>query len=270
MESARPDEIEPLSNRLLIHRVARLLLPRAIAIGLHPNLVSAAGLSFGLLAALAYTNWRDWRWATVGLLLMLCWHIMDGLDGKLARATGKCSALGRLLDGVADYSTFVAVNLALAFTHPAPALAVSVAIGSGICHALQSQFYEGERATYIRRRDGNFAAIERTVAGGAVERLYNRCEAMLGNRTRRIDRLLAAAPAAGQAAILARWRPSAARVLRAMSPLSANGRTLAIWIAALAGDPMLYWIWEIGPLTLLALIAARTLRNVEAKASLAS
>ena len=267
MESARPDEIEPLSNRLLIHRVARLLLPRAVAIGLHPNLVSFAGLCFGLLAALAYLQWRDWRCATLGLLMMVCWHIMDGLDGKLARATGKCTPLGRLLDGVADYSTFVAVNLALAFTHPAPVYAVSAALLSGVCHALQSQFYEGERATYIRRRDGRFTAVERTVAGGAVERLYNRLEAMLGNRARAIDGRLREAPPAERAVILGRWQKPAARVLRTMSPLSANGRTLAIWIACLAGDPMLYWIWEILPLTLLALVAARTLRKVETRAS---
>lgn len=270
MESARPDEIEPLSNRLLIHKAAGSLLPRAITLGIHPNLVSAAGLLFGLLAALAYTQWRDWRMATLGFVLMICWHIMDGLDGKLARATGKTSALGRLMDGIADYSTFIAVYLALALTDVDPKIALSAAIVSGACHALQSQFYEGERATFIRRRAGSFIPVKRSEAGGIVERIYNRCEAVLGNRARPIDGQLAAATPTERSTILARWQPSAARVLRAMSPLSANGRTLAIWVAAMAGDPLLYWIWEIGPLTLLALVAARTLRKVESKASLRS
>jgi hypothetical protein len=51
-----------------------------------------------------------------------------------------------------------------------------------------------------------------------------------------------------------------------MSPLSANGRTFAIWIAALAGEPIYFWAWEILALTLLSLAAARALRQAETAA----
>lgn len=266
MEIARPLEIEPLSNRIAIHRAAAALLPPAIRLGIHPNSVTAAGLGFGLLAGLAYLDWRDWRFATLGFLLMLGWHVMDGLDGQLARATGKTSDLGRLLDGVADYATFVAVYLALALTHDSPAIAISLALAAGLAHALQAQFYEGERLTYIRRLAGRFEAPTRPETGGMVERLYNRAEARLANRTRPFDAVLAASPPPRRAALLAAWRPRAARTLRAMSPLSANGRTVAIWIAALAGEPILYWAWEILALTLLSLAAARALRQAETAA----
>lgn len=266
MQSARPTEIEPLSNRFLIHPLAAALLPPAARAGLHPNIVTGAGLLFGLLAGLAYTHWTDWRFATVGFALMICWHVMDGLDGKLARATGKTSDIGRLLDGVADYATFVAVNLALALTMDNAAFAVGIALLSGLLHALQSQFYEGERATYIRRLSGRFDAVTRSAAGGAFERLYNRGEALLGNRARPFDHALAAASPEARARMLARWQPKAAQTLRWMAPLSANGRTIAIFLAVLAGEPMLYWIWEILPLTLLALAAARALRQAEAGA----
>lgn len=266
MQSARPIEIEPLSNRFLIHPVASALLAPAARAGLHPNTVTGAGLVFGLLAGLAYLHWTDWRYATLGFGLMICWHVMDGLDGKLARATGKTSDVGRLLDGVADYATFVAVNLALALTHAHVATAVGMALVSGLCHALQSQFYEGERATYIRRLSGRFEAVTRTEAGGFFERLYNRGEALLGNRERPFDHALAAAQPGAQAQMLARWQPRAARTLRWMAPLSANGRTIAIWLAALLLEPMLYWMWEIVALTLLALAAARSLRQAESGA----
>lgn len=266
MQSARPTEIEPLSNRFLVHPMAACLLAPAVRAGVHPNAVTGAGLVFGLLAGLAYLHWADWRYATLGFGLMICWHVMDGLDGQLARATGKTSDIGRLLDGVADYATFVAVNLALAFTHVHPGIALGMALFSGLCHALQSQFYEGERATYIRRLSGNFDALVRSAAGGAFERLYNRCEAMLGNRARPFDHILTAAPPAEQARMLALWQPRAARTLRWMAPLSANGRTIAIFVAALCKEPMLYWAWEITALTLLALAAARTLRQAEAGA----
>lgn len=263
MQSARPIEIEPLSNRFLIHPLAAALLPRAISAGLHPNTITIAGLVFGLLAGAAYTRWADWHFAALGFALMIAWHVMDGLDGKLARATGKTSAIGRFLDGVADYATFVAVNLALALTHPDTGLALALAVASGVAHALQSQFYEGERATYIRRLNGDFVPVARTAAGGAAERLYNSLEARLGNRTRPFDARLAAAGPDARAALIAAWQPRAAAILRWMAPLSANGRTLAIFIAALLQQPILYWLWELVVLTLLALAAAHRLRQAE-------
>lgn len=263
MSTTRPIEIEPLSNRFLIHPIGEALLPLAIRLRLHPTAVTGFGLIFGLLAGWAYLNWTDWRFATAGLLLMVGWHIMDGLDGKLARATNQTSDVGRLLDGVADYTAFVAVYVALAVTSPEPKQAVAVAALSGLCHALQSLFYEGERATYIRRKSGLFQAARRSKAGGLVEEIYNRCEAVLGNRNRPIDIRLQAADPDQQARILQIWHPRAARAFRLMWPLSANGRTSAIWIAVMFKDPMLYWLWEILFLSLLSLMAARALRQAE-------
>ncbi len=264
MTGGRPQEIETLPNRLLIHRLSNALLPGAIRMGLHPNLVTAAGLGLGLAAAAAYLRWPDPRFATLGLLLMLGWAVMDGLDGQLARATGQTSDAGRLLDGVADYSTFVATYMALAFTYPHPAAAALIAAAAGLAHALQAQFYEGERATYIRRLSGRFQAVKRPETGGLIERLYNRGEAMLGNRTRPFDDRLAAAPPAERQALLDAWRPSAARTLRRMSPLSSDGRLIALWIAALAREPIFFWLWEILALSLLALAANARLRQAEA------
>ncbi len=265
--NGRPTEIEPLSNRFLVHRLSSALLPPAIRFRVHPNIATAAGLGFGLAAAACYTRWADWRLATLGFLLMIAWHVMDGLDGQLARATGTSSNLGRLLDGLADYSTFVAVYLALALTQPDPQSAVLLALAAGAAHALQAQFYEGERATYIRRLQGQFDPVARPETGGPFERLYNRGEALLGNRARPFDRRLADATPRARAQLLAAWQPRAAAVLRASSPLSANGRTLAIWLAAIVQQPRLFWLWEIAGLTLVALAAARALRQSERAAS---
>ena len=148
--------------------------------------------------------------------------------------------------------------------------ALCAAAVSGAAHALQSQFYEGERATWIRRAAGRFSAVERSAAGGAAERLYNRLEAALGNQVRPFDHQLAAASPARRQRMLAVWLPAAARILHPMGPLSANGRTIAIWLAALAGSPWLFWGWEIFGLTLLALAAARALRQSERQAALAA
>lgn len=247
----------------MVHRASAALLPWAVRLGISPNMVSMTGLALGLLAAGAYLRWADAAWATCGFLLMIGWHIMDGLDGALARATGRTSPLGRLLDGVADYSTFVAVNIALVATFADWPVALAFSLVSGAAHILQSLFYEAERETYIRRIAGRFAATERSVAGGIVERLYNRGEAWLGNRTRPFDARLAGATPSERQVMLYGWQQKAAPRLMLLSPLSANGRTIAIWLACLLGSPYFYWIWEIVVLTLLALAGGRYLRQAE-------
>lgn len=260
---SRPREIEAWSNRLVVHRLSAALLPHAIRLGLHPNSITLTGLLFGLLAAAAYSRWDDPLFATLGFLCMIGWHVMDGLDGAVARATGKTSAIGRLLDGIADYLTFVAVGLSLAFAQDNVPLAIGLALAAGVAHALQSAFYEAERETYIRRSRGQFTASARSEAGGGFERLYNRGEAWLGNRTRPFDTALAKATPAERAAMLAAWRAKAAPRMMLLSPLSANGRTIAIYVACIAGSPFLYWIWELVFLTLLALAGGHWLRQSE-------
>src|SRR3546814_9849890 len=53
--------------------------------------------------------------------------------------------------------------------------------------------------------------------------------------------------------LLALFRPR--RPMRAMMLLSANTRVIAIFCACLAGDPKLFWWFEIGPLTIVAMLA---------------
>lgn len=261
--SSRPPEIEPLSNRVFVHRVAAMLLPLAIKGKIRPNFVTLTGLGFGVLAALCYAQWHDPRFAFLGFLMMVCWHIADGLDGALARATGQSSAFGRLLDGVADYSTFVMVNIALILTLPNPGLMFAAALVSGAAHILQSAFYEGVRETYIRRSRGQLIATSRSVAGGWVERLYNRGEAALGNHQTDFDALLQSMPSAERDQTLQYWKKLAASRIMAITPLSANSRTVAIFFACLVGRPWLYWIWETFLLSLLAIAGWRALRQSE-------
>jgi phosphatidylglycerophosphate synthase len=254
----RPLEIEDPTNRLVIHRLAAALLPTAARVGLHPNAVSLAGLAFGILAGLAYRQWPNPWMATLGFGLMIGWHICDGLDGQLARATGKTSAFGRLLDGICDYATFFAVLLPIIFTFENWPPLLALGLTSGAAHVLQSAYYEGERESWIRRSRGNFAARARSRAGGPIEAVYNRIEATLGNRTRPIDAALAANPALLPAYLAATTAP-----VRRLSILGANGRTIAIWLACLGGMPWLYFIWELIGLTLIGTVMARNLRRIE-------
>ncbi len=257
--AARPAVIEDPSNLWLVHPLADRLLPIALRLGIHPNSVSFTGMGFGALAGWCYWHWQQPLAVLAGFLLMVAWHVMDGLDGKLARASGKASPLGRLIDGVCDYLVFilVLVPLALSFDHWHQTLAL--ALGSGACHAVQSAWYEGEREAWKRRARGEFTPQPRRPARFWGERWYNRLEEAIGSGARPIDSVLAATPALQPV-----YLTTSAPLLRRLSLLSANNRTIAIALACLAGDPRWYWAWEIIGLSLFALAMAARLRHCEA------
>jgi phosphatidylglycerophosphate synthase len=252
-DRARPDEIEPWTNRAVVHRLSVLLLPLAIRSGISPNLVSVAGLLFGAAAAFAYMSWRSPMAAVAGFLLMIAWHVCDGLDGKLARATGRTSDLGRVLDGICDYATFIFVYLALALTSEAPLAMLLLAIAAGGAHALTSLHYEAERAIYIARADGRAAPVAQAVA---IERGY------LDLQTR-VTRGSAAFDAAASPAVRQAYARAARPLMKLLSFESANTRTILIFLTALAGTPWLFWLIELTILPLLAWFVAGRLRTLE-------
>ena len=250
--------IEDPGNLWLVHPLSDRLLRPALRLGIHPNTVSFAGMGFGALAGAFYWHWQNPAAVVAGFLCMAAWHVMDGLDGKLARASGKASPLGRLIDGLCDYMVFFLVLLPIVLTFDDWLPVLGLAVVSGLCHAVQSAWYEGEREAWKRRARGVFQVEPRRPARFWGERLYNSVEARLGGGTRAIDTRLAAEPA-----LLESYLRATAPQLRRLSVLSANNRTIVIALACLLGDPRLYWIWEIAVLSLVALVLARRLRRCE-------
>ena len=257
---ARPAMIEDPGNLRLIHPMADRLLAPALRLGIHPNTVSFAGMGFGALAGVFYWHWHNPLAVIAGFLCMTAWHVMDGLDGKLARASGKASPLGRLIDGLCDYMVFFLVLLPIVFSFDDWPPVLMLAVISGLCHAVQSAWYEGEREAWKRRARGVFNVEPRPPARFWGERLYYSVESRLGAGTRAIDDVLATRPA-----LLEPYLHATAPHLRRLSILSANSRTIAIAVACLLGNPRFYWIWEIAVLSVVALVLAQALRRCEAR-----
>lgn len=258
-DGSRDRRIEDPSNRWLIHPLAQALVPFAVRAGVPANLVSLTGLAFGLGAAIAYARWQDPWMALLGLLLSVAWLVADGLDGKVARATGTDSAFGRFLDGVCDHVIFVVIYLTLASTLNTVTGWV-LAITAGIAHALQSTLYEGERYRFHRRLRGEALALtvpskNPLVRGydalaGSIDRLSRPFEATLAAST---DRRRFGEDYARRA-----WP-----ALRLQALLSANMRVFAIFIACVVGRPALFWWFEIVPLTAFACIGLVWHRRIE-------
>jgi phosphatidylglycerophosphate synthase len=89
-------------------RVARRLVPPLRALGVHPNLVTTAGLLTGLGAAALYAHGGVVA-ANAAAGLFLVTAVLDHADGELARATGRTSAFGHQYDRVADLIVKIAI-----------------------------------------------------------------------------------------------------------------------------------------------------------------
>jgi CDP-diacylglycerol--glycerol-3-phosphate 3-phosphatidyltransferase len=96
------ESLKPQFNRFL-----RPMVRPLAAIGVHPNHATLAGvLLFGIGAWFIYQG--VWRLA---LWIVIAGSLLDGLDGLLARETGKKSVFGAILDSSCDRLTEILLIL---------------------------------------------------------------------------------------------------------------------------------------------------------------
>jgi phosphatidylglycerophosphate synthase len=100
------------SNRALSEKFWNLLASPLVAIGMSPNQVTVTGLVLVLANCGAYLWHRNSFWFGLGLSLSFAF---DGLDGAVARRTGKSSKFGGYLDAVIDRYQEAAVFFTIAW-----------------------------------------------------------------------------------------------------------------------------------------------------------
>lgn len=267
----RTFEIEEVTNLYIIHPISSWLTPRFARLGVPPNAVSLAGMAFGIAAGFAYAHYQSLACTLAGFALMIAWHVMDGADGQLARLTNAQSEMGKILDGICDYVTFIAVyvGLALAVSREQGAWVWVLVVAAGVAHALQSAAYEMQRQCYnfwgLGRQSAEVAKLGAPVRSsgpfGALYALYVRVQHLTAGVTADFHESVGLALASHPdraAAIRERYRAVFAPPLRRWAILSANYRTLGIFLAALAGRPLVYFGFElVGFSLILAVLLAR-------------
>lgn len=259
-DGSRDPRIEDPTNRWIVHLAGRMLLPVALRLGVSANMVSVAGLLFGAAAGWAFLGWRDWRWALAGFLFSLCWLIADGLDGMIARATGTASAWGRILDGLCDHGVFAFLYVALAFSIGTPD-AWALGVVAALAHGVQASLYEGERERFHRRLKGDPGTRRQTQSRNPLVHLHEAVATCLDGWAKPFDAMLRDESdplRLGQA-----YGEAAARPLKTMWILSNNVRVIAILIACLAGNPRIFWWFELIPLSIVLAAGVFWHRHVE-------
>lgn len=259
-DGSRDRRIEDPSNRYIVHPLAQALVPLAIRRGVSANTVSLIGLAFGVAAAICFVSWPDPRLALPGLALAVGWLIADGLDGKVARATGTASALGRFLDGVCDHLIFVLMYCGMAWTL-GTAGGWALAVAAGAAHVLQATLYEGERHRFHRRLRGEALRLDTARSANPLVRGYDALAGSVDRLCRPFETALAAVTDRarfGEEYAREAWRP-----MRLLALLSANVRVLVIAIACFVGSPALFWWFELVPLTIVLAAGMIWHRRVE-------
>jgi hypothetical protein len=261
-DGSRDRRIDDPTNVWVVHLAGRMLLPLALKARISANSVSVAGFVTGTAAAACFLGWSEPALATLGFLLCTGWLIFDGLDGMVARATGTASALGRFLDGAVDHGVFLLLYLALGAAIDTPQAWITGTI-AGLVHGVQSNLFESERIRYHRRLRGDPAGELGPPSPYRLARLYDRVAGSMDRLAARFDRALAQSP--DRRTFAAAYAGQAAPPLRLMNLLTANSRIIALYAACLAGDPMLFWWWELGPLTVLTIAGLAWHRRIEAR-----
>ncbi len=178
------------------------ILPLLLRVSGNPNHYTAAGLALAAAAAIA---------AYQGLLLVsslmaLASGFMDAVDGLVARATGRSSRAGEVLDASADRVSDFLLHLALLYAGAPAALAMASLAGSMMVSYLRAR---GEAAGVKMRGVGVAERGERLLviaAGLALAEVFGP----------------AAATASAAAVAAASWLTAAERMLRLLNSLRAT------------------------------------------------
>jgi phosphatidylglycerophosphate synthase len=237
-------------------------------------MVSVLGAFCVIAAAWAYALPSFPYSALLGLMFHMWWHVLDGVDGDLARITGKASPSGEVVDGLCDYLGHIVLYVTLAWL-------LSVTMGSaawwwtlaaGLSNALQSNHAEVQRRQYqhwvygtpwLRQSHTAGSSTAKSALGHLVS-LYLAAGNRLTPHAPQIDEAISAAANDAQRLqqIRTTIKAETAPLLLLHKVLGSNPRTIVLGGAMLAGGPgwhgaLYYCIYQSLFLNVLLLISVR-------------
>ena len=158
--SLKHPDAEEMIDLIFFRPVSFILVKMIYRLPISPNQVSILSLAAGLAAAFFISSGEPAYFRVGGILLLIA-NLFDCMDGQLARLQGSGTFFGRVIDGIADYITGVAVFFALGIglkSNLIWILVIGVGVSS-IIHGIAFDYYQGE---FLKARTGknNISANE--------------------------------------------------------------------------------------------------------------
>ena len=171
--SLKMPEAEEVFDLIFYRPIGFVVVKAIYRLPITPNQVTVLSLVTGLLAA-----WYFSIATTQALMLAALWYafanILDCSDGQLARLQGSGSLLGRVVDGVVDYVSSIAIFLGVGFglaIQGQPMWWVVVLGGvSSALHAIMFDHYQSEFISTVRSEQ-NFTDREQEQFAEEIRRM---------------------------------------------------------------------------------------------------
>jgi len=155
LSSLKHPEAEEVLDIYFFRPLAFIIVRTLYNTPITPNMYSGLALISGIMSGFHFYQGNAYgnRW---GALYFLLFAVFDCCDGMLARMKKNGTPLGRIIDGLVDYSVNIIVYLAIAIAYSktnSSQMALLLAF-SGIVKALNSVIYEHYQTEYINSIEG--------------------------------------------------------------------------------------------------------------------
>jgi hypothetical protein len=251
---------------LYFYRPAGYLWARLFRkLGVSPNAVTLMAMVLGVAAGICFYSLHLWV-NLLGMGLLVWANMYDSADGQLARMTGRCSPLGRMLDGFCGDLWFVSIYAALCLRlMPQWDLWIwGLGAVAGYCHTRQAamaDYYRNVHLHFLKGTAGSelsrAAVLEQTNAALSWKKDFF---LKLGNKIYQaytlrqeqdcphLQELLATIrrryPVEAPDDFRQAFRRQSLPLMKYTNILSFNTRVMALFISLGLGMPWLYFVFE--------------------------
>jgi hypothetical protein len=160
--SLKLKEVEEIFDLFFYRPLAFLLVKAVYRTKITPNQLTVTAIVLGLAAGYFYSVGKPY-WIAAGAVFFILSNVFDCSDGQLARLKHNGTAIGRIIDGLADTIVFVAVYLGIAIgfanhqENPAYwwIMLVVTGLSTGI-HSVLVDYYRNRFLDFYTLRKNNF------------------------------------------------------------------------------------------------------------------
>lgn len=150
--SLKKIEVEEFFDLYFYRPLAFLLVKAIYQTSITPNQLTLISMVFGVIGGFFY-SFGNHDSFIIGAVLILIYNVVDCSDGQLARLKKNGTAVGRILDGIADYVVSFAAYFGIAFgfanNTSSPLLWWIITALAGFSNAIQSGLLDFYRTRYL-------------------------------------------------------------------------------------------------------------------------